>query len=105
MGTLTIDFRTGRDPGLRLKGLSFEKFGFLDSRVYRDDTFVGTYRIESDFSLNSRTAKIEVDFLVEVLAELYENLPFDRIKYEGHYSLHAPTPEELLEKIKQKAKD
>lgn len=105
MKTLTIDFTTGDDPGLRLKGLSFKKFGFESQYVYRDDTFTGLYRIDTSLRINGRTAKIEVDFLVNILAELYENLPFDRIKYEGHYSLHAPTPEELLEKIKQKAND
>lgn len=102
--TLTIDFETGRDPGLRLAGLSLYK---IDSdHLNRDEA--GRIVIDTHFAgrphggINGRTAQIWEDFLIEILVEIYEAIPFDRIKYIGHYEL---PPDELLEKVKLKANE
>jgi hypothetical protein len=109
--TLAIDFRTGKDPGLKLKGLSLRSIDHKNysHQIYRDEVFSKVFRIDCHYSsingrsaIDPRTANIDEEFFIEVLADIFEAIPFDRIKYDGHY--HLP-PEELLEKVKIKANE
>lgn len=94
--TLSIRFYTYHTE-LKLAGLSFKKIHNTDieSNIYRDDAS-GIYCINNQFHTNGKTARIEKEYLINGLAEIYECIPFSKIKTEGHYEL---TAEQLFDEI------
>ena len=94
--SLTITF-TQIDPQLKLIGLSFRKLKMTDisSSIYIDDE--KKYALSSDFNIDPRTAKINSLFLIKCLKELYEIIPFCKIKIKGHYELSG---QDLMNRIK-----
>lgn len=96
MPQLTIDFRYGKDPSLKLAGLSFKALGgsIIEHYIYRNDD--GLYTLDSRFKINGRTARVEEEYLIKSLAEIREYIPFDSIKVLGVYQL---TGEEILKRV------
>lgn len=76
---------------LRMQGLSFKKADLYE--LCKDET---GFHISNDFHRSPRTAMIEKDYLIKILAELHENMPFDSIRIVGHYEA---TGEELMNEI------
>lgn len=97
---LTIDFKY-RSPEIKLTGLSFKKISDtnIERNIIRSDT--GNYIIETNYGgqLNRKTAAIELNYLIDGLTEIYECIPFDKIKTLGHYEA---TGEQIMELILQK---
>jgi len=88
MKNLIIDFKY-RNPEIKLKGLGVKN---SPKDVYKEDTLqlaidtnYGGYNGKS--KINGNTARIEEDYLIYVLSEIYEEIPFDGIKTKGHYHL------------------
>ncbi len=76
----------------RMKGLSLKRADMQE--LCKDET---GFFIDNRFKLNGKTALIDKARLVELLEELYKNIPFDKIKIDGHYEA---TGEELMSLIK-----
>lgn len=82
--TLTLHFDGPRhEVGIRLAGFSFKEITF-DHNFIRSDS--GYYALEvPSFKIEGRTAMVKYDYLIENLANVYDDLPFDKVKVVGRY--------------------
>ncbi len=86
--TLTIRIGGFGHVGLRLKGLSFKALENTDigHELIRGDS--GDYELLGFSSkINPKTANIELNYLLGLLKELHDCIPFDKVKIVGHYEV------------------
>jgi hypothetical protein len=98
MSNLIIDFFL-RDPEIRLPGLSLKKLNGSNiwQTIYKDPDD-GAFRIDSRYYIDGRTAKIEVEYLLGILKDLFEIIPFDGVKTKSNYVLSGDEIFNLIKK-------
>lgn len=97
--TLTLDFDMQNEVGISMKGISFKALSSCDSfkqNLIRNDLLKYAIDCNHTSDFDPTTCHIKEDRLIIYLKDLYEALPFDKIKIEGYYHL---TGEQLMNKI------
>ena len=82
------------------KQFTIEQYSDIESNLSVDVLWESDMKetiIQHDFRTNGKTAQIELDTLVDVLARMYEIKPFKKLEFTSNY--YSATPEQLMQMV------
>lgn len=101
MGNKTLFIEIiGEHLTLRMKGLSFKAIkeaNDLKQDLCKSDISPNTFFIDCSYGkIDGKTAMPKLNYVVKILSELYDFIPFTKIAIKGHYEV---TGEQLLKLV------